>query len=287
MAVSARTMVVIDDGVPRESIELLRAACACRGVTFDVVEARDFDFASAGPLEPGTLLFRPATSRAAMRVEQHLWGPGVVTFHRSPADLHRAWPCPTLVLARAGVPVPRTTYVCSRSRERLRGAVAWAGGLPVVLKGMGSEGGVGVVRVDTMAGLFSTVDLALAQGMEPELCEYVADALHWRLVVVGERVVAAYPNPTMPGDFRSAPSEDPREYRGEAPAGLGEVAVRAVAAFGVEFGGVDVLVDGAGRPWVLEVNSPCYYPQAQEVAGIDVAGAMVDHLLMRAGVGPV
>lgn len=278
-------MVVVDDGVPRESIELLRAACGARGVAFEVVEARAYDFTSSAPLEPGTLLFRPATSRAAMRVEQHLWGPGVVTFHRSPADLHRAWPCSSLVLARAGVPVPRTTYVCGGGRERLRRAVEWAGGLPVVLKGMGSEGGVGVVRVDTMAGLFSTVDLALAQGMEPELCEYVADALHWRLVVVGDRVVAAYPNPTMCDDFRSAPSEDPAEYRAGAPAGLAEVAVRAVAAFGVDFGGVDVLVDGAGRAWVLEVNSPCYYPQAQEMAGIDVAGAMVDHLLARAAGG--
>ena len=37
----------------------------------------------------------------------------------------------------------------------------------------------------------------------------------------------------------------------------------------------------SGRLYVLEVNMPCYFPQAQLRGGIDIAGAMIDHLQAR------
>jgi glutathione synthase/RimK-type ligase-like ATP-grasp enzyme len=55
-----------------------------------------------------------------------------------------------------------------------------------------------------------------------------------------------------------------------------------VRATRLEFGGVDIL-ERDGSSYLLESNFPCYYPHAQQIAGIDVAGAMVDHLLRKAG----
>ncbi len=33
--------------------------------------------------------------------------------------------------------------------------------------------------------------------------------------------------------------------------------------------------------FVLEVNAPCYFGHPWDVAGVDVAGALLDHLLMK------
>ena len=66
-----------------------------------------------------------------------------------------------------------------------------------------------------------------------------------------------------------------RENNGEV---LKEIRVREHR----EFGGVDLLRHPGGRWYLLEVNMPCYYPHAQEVAGVDIAGAMVDHLHAKA-----
>ena len=281
-APSGARLWCVNDRVPAETTSLLARACAERGVAYEEVDARSFDFAGGAALPTGSMLFRPAVSRAARRVEYFLWAPGVATLHREAAALHAGWPSTTLLLQRSGVPVARTTWVTSGERARLRAALAFVGGPPAVLKGMGSEGGVGVVLVESLAGLFSVVDLALAQGMEPELCEFIAGSIHWRLVVVGDAVVASYPNPLRRDDFRSAPAEDPEVYvRGAPSAALAEVALRAVAAHGLDFGGVDLLVRADGSAVVLEVNFPCYFPQAQEVAGIDVAGAIVERLLER------
>jgi glutathione synthase/RimK-type ligase-like ATP-grasp enzyme len=63
---------------------------------------------------------------------------------------------------------------------------------------------------------------------------------------------------------------------------LEDAAVRAVHALRVEHGGVDLLEHPSGRLYLLEANFPCYYPQAQRIGGIDVAGAMVDYLLEKA-----
>ena len=49
---------------------------------------------------------------------------------------------------------------------------------------------------------------------------------------------------------------------------------------------VDVLEHPSGRLYLLEANSPCYFPQAEEY-GADVAGALLEYLLsQREDAGP-
>lgn len=58
------------------------------------------------------------------------------------------------------------------------------------MKALGHSRGVGVIRADSLASLFSIVDFALAENNRPLLTSYVPDAVHWRFVVVGDRAVA-------------------------------------------------------------------------------------------------
>ena len=48
--------------------------------------------------------------------------------------------------------------------------------------------------------------------------------------------------------------------------------MRAAAAVGAEYAGVDLLADGDGKVYVLEVNGIPGWQGLQEATGIDVAG---------------
>ena len=274
--------VCIDDGVPEVTISLLREACVAREIEFVAVEAGGFDFAAHLGLEPGAMLYRPAVSARAALVEQYLWHDRVATFHLDPLGPFATTEAYPLLFAQAGLDVPKSLPIVSADPGVLARAVAAAGGWPVIVKLFGHEGGTGVIRADSLEGLVSLADFLLAEGRQPWLVAYVDGAVHWRAVIVGGRMVASYRNPVRPGDFRSHGSDDPADVQAAPPQGLEALAAGAVRALRLAFGGVDVLAHPSGRLYLLEANFPCYFAHAQEVAGIDVAGAMVDYLWRRA-----
>lgn len=286
--VDSPTFYCIDDGVPRTTMLSLRRAALARGLRSVRVHPRRID-PRRGPLPPGSLLYSPSTSVVAERVEQQLWQPGVRTFHRRPEGPFVQTLNPLLAFTRAGLPVPRFIWVhrapetdATDLGELLPDWVDHLGGLPVVVKAGGGEGGIGTLRADSLPALRSLLDLLLARGSSPSLLAYVPDALHLRLVVVGDRVVTAYRNPIRPSDFRSEPSLDPADYDIEVDPEWADIAVQASHVVGYAFAGVDLLLHPSGRAYLLEANFPCYFAQAER-HGADVAGAMLDHLL---GEGP-
>jgi len=272
----------VDDGVPEPTTRLLRQACAARGVEYEHVDPRWFDFADDRQLQPGELLFRPAISMTAIRVEQFLFGPGVATFYRDPDGVYFNASAANLIFQRAGLSIPRTFAVQNGARNLLDQWVAQLGGYPVVVKLLGYSRGVGVMRADSSESLYSIVDYTLAEGKTPMLSSFVEDAIHWRLIVVGDQVVAAYKNRTDHQDFRTYADNDPADFTATVRPEMAALAVKAVASLHLEFGGVDVLEHPSGRLYLLESNFPCYFATPQEVIGTDVSGAMLDHLIAKA-----
>jgi len=271
----------IDDGVPESTIRALRSACKRRGVEYLAVRARGFDYSAARPLTSRALLYRPAVSIAAMRVEQFLYTPTVSSFYEDARIVYYDCLTPPLLLERAGVPIPKTIYASTTERSLLRRYVEHLGGLPLVVKWLGRSGGNGVLRVDSLAALFSLMDHAKASGSQPLLCQYIADATHFRLVVVGDRVAASYRNPQAKDDFRTYASEEAADYLATPPKEMLDLAVRATRAQGVSTAGVDILAAPDGQLYVLEANFPCYFAQAQLAVGVDVSGMMLEYLLEK------
>lgn len=276
----------VNDTVPLTTINLLQAACAARGIEFVEVDCRMFDFDERRRLMAGDLLYCPATSVAAMRVEQFLYQTGVATFYSEPNDLFMDVVASPLLFQRAGLSVPRTVYCATTNRDLLKKYAETVGGFPLVVKVLGYANGVGVVRIDSWPAFFSFMDYALSQNRNPLVCEYIPDAVHWRLIVVGDQVVAAYTNRPQPDDFRTYVGDDLDDFTAPPPPGMNAIAVRALQVLHVEFGGVDILErpdpDGASRQYLLEANFPCYFGHAQVTGKVDVAGAMVDYLLAKA-----
>lgn len=281
-ALSPPVFCCVNDGVPDETISLLRAACEARGVEYLELDAPSFAYEPNQCLRPGDLLFRPAVSGVATRVEQFLYHPQVATFYSRPEDAFfecANWP---LFLARSGVPLPRMIPCASASRTLLKDVTARLGGFPLIVKVLGGSSGIGTMRLDSFPALFSVMDFLLAKGHSAYLAAYVADAIHWRVVVVGTEAVAAYQNVPQTDDFRTYADQRPERYTQDVRPDLAEVALLAVHALHLEHGGVDILEHASGRLYVLEVNFPCYFPEAQLAVGIDVAGAMLNHLMKKA-----
>jgi len=274
--------VCVNDAVALPTVMSLEAACRARGIEFLDVDARSFDYARERKLRAGDLMYRPAVSQAAMRVEQFLWSPGVVTFHTRPDGVFFTPLTPPLRFECAGLPIPRTVYCSTTSRKMIEQYVARIGGFPLIVKMLGFANGIGVMRVDSFPALFSLLDYELRQGANPLLAQYIADAAHWRLIVLGERVIAFYRKSPIANDFRAQAVKG--ETHSEIPpsAAMQKVAVTAAQVLGYEFAGVDILEQADGKFFLLEANFPCYFYHAQEFGGVDVAGMMLDYLVAKA-----
>ncbi len=61
------------------------------------------------------------------------------------------------------------------------------------------------------------------------------------------------------------------------------MAVRAAAAVGADYAGVDLVADSNGKVYVLEVNGIPGWKGLQQATGIDVAERLVDFLALQAG----
>jgi len=256
--------------------DALAMACASRRIEAVMVTpesyAADPDLCPA----PGDLLYRAAADTPCDRLEKLLWQPGVAGFYDEPF-----FECifQGVLFQRNGIPMPRTIHAISRERAMLEKQVAQLGGFPLVLKQPGGEGGQGVIRVDTLAGLFSLIDYL---GESALLMEYFEHVVAYRLIVVGDQVVAAEARYSGPGDFRTNAAGGGTLGAVQPSDDAVAMVLKAARLMRVEFGGADLLEDANGRLLLAELNFPCYFADQQRDSGIDIAGMMIDHLAAKA-----
>ena len=255
----------VNDGVPEITTRLLREACEQQMVRLPRGNAAG---SGRSAVPPGGFDRGHEGRAVAVRVVRFK-GPFLYVSNA------------TLVHERRGLPVPRNYAVTTSDRTALRQFAEAVGGFPAILKVPGGSGGIGVMRVDSLPGLYSMVDHLASQGTVPNLMAYVDNAIHWRLIVAGDQVIASYRNTPEKDDFRTYAGEEMHDYTTPPPGAMREIAVDSAKVLRLEFAGVDLLEHPSGRIYLLESNFPCYFAQAQQVAGVDVAGAMIEHLAAK------
>lgn len=185
------------------------------------------------------------------------------------------------LMARKGIRMPRTAFGHpSGNAAALLDAV---GGAPVIIKIIEGTQGIGVVRSDNRNSALSAIEAFWSLRAQILVQEYVAEAAgeDLRCFVVGKKVVAAMVRTAAPGEFRA------NLHRGGSAKSLKlspeerALAVQAARAMNLEIAGVDLIRSESG-PLVIEVNSSPGLMGIEEATGVNVAGAVIEHVARNA-----
>ena len=183
------------------------------------------------------------------------------------------------LLARAGLPTPRT-IACERPADALE-AFNDLGG-DVIVKPLFGSMGLGMVRVndrDVAQRVFRALELERAVYYLQETLPHAGHDV--RALVVGDRVVASIERVGEDWRRNLARGADARAVRLDPE--RERLCVRAAAALGADYAGVDLLRVTDGRDYVLEVNGIPGWQGVERATGIDVAAALAEHLETVAG----
>ncbi|MFH0776463.1 MAG: ATP-grasp domain-containing protein [Patescibacteria group bacterium] len=279
-------LILINHGHNPKCEEYLLKAAKKRKLETKIVSTQKniFEITTAKPLSK-TLLYRIAIERSEATLERIYLTRGAVGFSEEGQYSKRI----TNKLVRymdfekAGVPIPPTIFSNSTSSENLK-KIAQKLGLPLVIKTLDGSKGEGTLVVDSFFALKSTVPLLVGQELEFVFQKMIREAAgrHVRVIVLGGKIVCAYQK-SIPKkiDFRSNATDKARRKIVHLDAQTENFVLKAVAASGVSFGGVDLLPTKKGY-LITEVNSPCNFAASQDFTGIDIAGLMLDFLIAKA-----
>jgi RimK family alpha-L-glutamate ligase len=187
----------------------------------------------------------------------------------------------SFLLHRAGVPTPPTWAAEEESAVRRIVMKTLADGHSLVAKPLFGSQGKGLQRI-TEVPLAAPLEAGVAylQTWLPPNGERYLD---WRVLVIGDRAVAAMRRESKHWVTNIAQGAKPRAEDIDASenADLAEWAVRAAHALGMDYAGVDLMRDAAGKPFVIEVNGVPAWRGLQRVTPTNIADALATDLIER------
>lgn len=181
----------------------------------------------------------------------------------------------TTLLHDAGLLVPETV-VCERVEDAMAAVRAMG---DVVIKPIFGSLGHGMVRVsdpDTALRVMRALDQIRSVFYVQRAIDHGGRDL--RVFVVGGRVLGTIERRAPEGEWRTNVAIGGSATAVDVSADIEQVALRAAAAVGADYAGVDVLPARDGSLYVLEVNGIPGWQGLQQATGLDVAGAIVEHL---------
>jgi len=179
-----------------------------------------------------------------------------------------------MALSARGLPVPPTLVSLAPGATANSDTT-----LPAVLKVPEGLQGAGVMRVDSAVSLKTVTEAFHAQGIplviQPDVAQPGSRQL--RVLVLGDRALAAYAATPAPWDFRANIHAGATPTPVPVTAEMELIAVQAARALDLELAGVDLIWNPDG-PLILEVNPAPGFEVATNLCGVDVAAAIVDYL---------
>ncbi len=178
---------------------------------------------------------------------------------------------------RAGLPIPRTAVIATP--KALVSAVQTVGGLPVVIKLIRGTQGRGVVLARNLATAAAVLEKVHAANQQALVQEFIAEAdgRDRRLIVVGNRCVAAMERVAAEGDFRANLHRGGSAIPFNPDRKTERLAVTAAKAHGLTVAGVDLL-DSRNGALFLEVNSSPGLEGIEQATSIEIASEIIAHL---------
>jgi ribosomal protein S6--L-glutamate ligase len=181
------------------------------------------------------------------------------------------------ILSRHAIGIPPTAFV--RDRASVLGAIEQVGGAPVIIKLLEGTQGIGVILADNDKIAEAIIETLQSARQNVLIQKFVKESRgrDMRALVVGDRVVAAVRRVAMGEEFRSNVHRGGRAEPVVPDPTYERMAIHAAQIMGLRVAGVDML-EGADGPQIMEVNSSPGLEGIETATGIDVAGAIVEHL---------
>lgn len=183
------------------------------------------------------------------------------------------------LLAAQGIGMPITVF--GDNPDDTVDLLSMLGPPPHVIKLNEGTQGAGVMLTEKPSASRSVIEALRGLYANFVVQEFIAEAqgADLRCFVVGDRVVASMRRQAPEGDFRSNLHRGGTAEPVEASQAEKDVAVRAARSLGLNVAGVDLIRAQRG-PLVLEVNSTPGLEGIEQVCAEDVAGAIVDHIMV-------
>ncbi len=184
------------------------------------------------------------------------------------------------LMARAGLPVPRT--VLATTPQAALAAMQAIGKPPIVVKLIEGTQGQGVFLVPNVATVTAVLAKLRSVSKPALIQEYIAESKgqDTRILVVGDRCVAAMRRSSSNGDFRSNLHLGGTAVTAQLTPEIKQLAIAATKAHGLGVAGVDIL-DSKRGALLLEINSSPGLEGIEATTGVDVADAIIQYLEKR------
>jgi len=184
----------------------------------------------------------------------------------------------SFLLARAGIPTPATWAMESPDVAR---AIVRREAAPLVLKPLFGSQGRGLKLIRRPEDLPAPAEVAGVYYLQRYVAVERDGFRDFRLLVCQGRVVAAM--------MRHAPTwitnvkQGGRPVAAVADAAMRDLGLRAAAAVGADFAGVDIVHAADGSPSVLEVNSMPAWSGLQKVTSLRIAAVLAGDMMTALG----
>ena len=181
------------------------------------------------------------------------------------------------ILSRHEIGLPPSAFV--KDKADVLPAIRRVGGAPVIIKLLEGTQGIGVILADTIKVAQAIVETLQSARQNVLIQKFVAESSgrDIRAFVVGDRVVAAMRRIAATGEFRSNVHRGGRSEAVTLDPVYERMAVRAAQIMGLRCAGVDLL-EGDDGPKIMEVNSSPGLEGIEQATGVDVAGAIIEHI---------
>jgi ribosomal protein S6--L-glutamate ligase len=186
------------------------------------------------------------------------------------------------ILSKHDLGIPASTFV--RDRHDVQPAIKRVGGAPVIIKLLEGTQGIGVILAPDGKVAEAIIETLQTTGTNVLLQQFIKESKgrDVRAFVVGDRVIAAMRRTASGDEFRSNVHRGGSTEQIELSPEFERTAVRAAQIMGLRVAGVDML-EGNDGPLILEVNSSPGLEGIEGATGLDIAGAVIDHIAHQVG----
>jgi ribosomal protein S6--L-glutamate ligase len=186
------------------------------------------------------------------------------------------------LLAREGIGLPTTVF--GDNPDDTADLLKMLGDPPHVIKLNEGAQGQGVLLAEKRSSAQGMIEAFRGLYANFLVQEFIKEAkgADLRCFVVGGRVVAAMQRQAPDGDFRANIHRGGTAIPAILTSQETEISLHAARVMGLGVAGVDVLRSNRG-PLVLEVNSSPGLEGIEAATGVDVAGAIIEHVTGEAG----